>query len=140
MNRLQKWGGDHSQLVKYAIIGSTGVAWDFICFTVLMHVLSWPYLLANAISVSLGITNNFFLNALYNFRTRDRLLWRFVRFYGIGLVGLMISSLTMFILVNLINLNALWAKLVTLFMVAVLQFYLNKTITFKNREMQNANG
>jgi putative flippase GtrA len=140
MNMLRKCIRNNRHLLKYSFIGGTGVVLDFVSFAALTHALLLPYLPANAISVSLGITNNFFLNAFYNFHTRDRLLCRFIRFYSIGLLGLLISSVIMFILVNLISLNALSAKLITIVIVAVLQFYLNKTITFKNTEIQSTNG
>ncbi len=94
-----------SQLWQCMLIGCTGVTWDLVGFAILTHYLLLSYLLANAISVSLGITNNFFLNAFYNFKTRDRLFNRFIRFYCIGLIGLVVSSSLMFVLINIIVIN-----------------------------------
>ena len=139
MNRIGECVSNHKQFLKYSFIGGTGVAWDFISFALFTHYSLLPYLPANAVSVSLGITNNFFLNAFYNFGTRNHLFYRFVRFYSIGLLGLVISSVIMFVFVKFIGVNTLTAKTITLVIVAVLQFYLNKTITFKNVEIQSTN-
>ncbi|HEY3424937.1 MAG TPA: GtrA family protein [Negativicutes bacterium] len=125
------------QLLQYILIGCTGVTWDVIGFIILTKFLALPYLIANATSVSLGITNNFLLNAFYNFKMRDRLFNRFIRFYCIGLMGLLVSSGLMFVLVNTIVIDQFAAKLTTVVIVALLQFYFNKTITFGDVEHTN---
>ena len=122
------------QLLQYALIGVTGVTCDLLSFILLTKYLLLPYLLANAVSVSLGIANNFFLNAFYNFKVKDRLMVRFLRFYSIGLFGLALSSGLLFLLVQVLAAGQLAAKLLTAVMVALVQFYLNKTITFTDGE------
>lgn len=122
------------QLLQYALIGITGVTWDLLTFILLTKYLLLPYLVANAVSVSLGIANNFFLNAFYNFRVRDRLMVRFLRFYSIGLFGLGLSTGLLFLLVQVLAAGPLAAKMLTVVFVALVQFYLNKTITFTDGE------
>lgn len=122
------------QLLQYALIGITGVTWDLLTFILLTKYLLLPYLVANAVSVSLGIANNFFLNAFYNFKVRDRLMVRFLRFYSIGLFGLGLSTGLLFLLVQMLAAGPLAAKMLTVVFVALVQFYLNKTITFTDGE------
>lgn len=122
------------QLLLYACIGCTGVTIDFIAFLILTQYFLVPYLIANLAAVSLGITNNFFLNAFYNFKVKDRLINRFVRFYSIGLLGLLLSSGLLFLLVNTFSMHQVTAKSATVIIVALLQFYLNRTVTFIKSE------
>jgi Predicted membrane protein len=129
---------ENRRFIQYALIGLTGVALDMVAFLLLTDCLAVPYLAANALSVSLGITNNFFWNAFYNFQVKDRLFARFVRFYAIGLFGLALSSGLLFGLVQFAAVGATWAKLLTVVVVALIQFYLNKTITFMNMEQRHA--
>ena len=50
----------------------------------------------------------------------------------VAAVGFAASALILWLLVDLAGLDARWAKLITLPMVVVLQFSLNRRITFKN--------
>ena len=68
------------QLIRYCLIGVTGASLDAVLFW-LMTRAGVYYQLANFISVTCGIVNNFFLNAFFNFKTKNRLLRRFCSFY-----------------------------------------------------------
>ena len=118
--------------VLYGCIGVSGVLIDLIIFYLLVEKLSWNYQLANWVSTSLGIINNFFLNAFVNFGKTDHLLKRFARFYMIGLLGLFITALILFVLVELFQLDSVAAKGVTIVVVFLVQYGLNKRFSFKD--------
>ena len=122
--------------VKYAIIGASGVALDFLAFYILNVQLHVYYQYANIISVSLGITNNFFWNAFFNFRVTDKMLGRFVKFYLVGLLGLGLSSLLLYLLIDLASLMPLLAKAITMIVVVLVQFTLNKKFSFKQTAIE----
>ena len=48
--------------------------------------------IANPIAMSVGIINNFFINAFVNFKKTDRLLIRFFSFYSVGIVGILVGN------------------------------------------------
>ncbi len=89
------------------------------------------YQYANIISVSCGITNNFILNAILNFKVKDKMFIRFLRFYSIGLIGLIISSGLLYFLIDVFRMIEIISKGCTIFVVVILQYNLNKRITFK---------
>jgi len=117
--------------VIYCVIGLSGVALDYACYFVLVNWLGVYYLLANAVSCSLGISNNFLLNCFFNFKVNDRLLARFGSFYCVGLLGLAVSSAMLYALVSLARMNPNYSKLWTLAVVVVLQYNLNRLISFR---------
>jgi putative flippase GtrA len=119
----------HKQFVRYGLIGITGASIDFLLFAVLSNHMF--YLSANIISVSVGITNNFTLNTLFNFKVKSKFLIRFLSFYSIGLFGLLISSLLLTVLVSNLGLNHLLSKLITMGAVVAFQYYLNSRLTFR---------
>ena len=86
---------------------------------------------ANAVSVTLGITNNFFWNAFLNFKVTDNLIKRFLSFYMVGILGLLISSGMLYFLIEKNHINVIFSKIITIFVITVVQFLLNKLITFK---------
>lgn len=125
------WGLEkYRELILYCIIGCTGAGLDFVIFVVLTKCFLIHYQQANFVSVSLGIINNFFWNCYFNFKTKDRVLSRFVSFYSIGLFGWALSVFFLWLLIKMMDMNSIVAKLSTILVVTVLQFCLNKFITF----------
>lgn len=93
-----------------------------------------PYLYANVIGVHCGTFASFFLNRQFNFKVKDKTLLRFISFYIVGLIGLAISSGLLVVLVEKMKLNELVSKAFTIIAVALIQFILNKYISFRNEE------
>jgi len=116
-------------MVLYGIIGGFCAGLDFGIYSLLG--LWIPYLCANIISVHCGIFCSFFLNRQINFKVKDKPAKRFTSFYFVGLSGFGVSEMLIFILGTKFGLDYLVAKLLTVFVVALLQFILNKQITFK---------
>ena len=120
-------------LIKYCLIGVTGVTLDFICFALLVKFTSIHYQLASIISVSAGIINNFIWNVFFNFKTYNHLLLRFLSFYAVGTIGIGITALLLYLLIEQMNFNTIISKLVVIFIVTAVQFSLNKWITFRSK-------
>ena len=123
-------------LILYGIIGGFCAALDFGVYSVLCYWDFMPYLWANIISIHIGIFTSFVLNRSINFKVKDKTKQRFLSFYAVGLTGLGISELMLYLMVTLGGMNELLCKLISVVVVALIQFILNKYITFK----QNTNG
>ena len=121
----------YRQLVVYCMIGCTGATLDFVVYALLTNVAGMHYQLANFLSVSFGIINNFFWNCYFNFKTKDKILKRLVSFYSVGMFGWALSAGCLWLFIEVMSINVLIAKLGTIFFVTVVQFCLNKFITFK---------
>ena len=74
------------------------------------------------------------LNRSLNFRVKDKATVRFMSFYAVGIAGLGISELMLYLLVTVGGMNELICKLLSIVVVALVQFLLNKYVTFKTRE------
>ena len=120
-------------LILYGIIGGFCAALDFGIYTALCYWNVMPYLWANIISIHVGIFTSFALNRSLNFKVKDRLATRFLSFYAVGLTGLGISELMLYLLVTIGGLNEVFCKLLSIVVVALVQFILNKYITFKKQ-------
>lgn len=118
------------KFVRYAVIGFSGVAIDFVIYALLVKFAHFSPVIASIISVSIAILNNFVWNAFSNFKKKDRILRRFVKFYLTGCVGLALTVVIIFILHDLINLGPLLSKIISIPPVVALQFILNKRYTF----------
>ena len=129
MNAIGKLYHKFRELILYGIIGGFCAALDFGVYTLLGLII--PFLVANIISVHCGIICSFLLNRNFNFKVKDKTKRRFLSFYLVGLSGLGISELLLWIFSTRMGLNHLAVKLATVVIVALYQFLLNKYVTFK---------
>ena len=133
MNIINDLYNRFRNLILYGIIGGFCAALDFGVYSVLIYLDIMPYLWANVISIHIGIFTSFLLNRSLNFRVKDKTAVRFLSFYVVGLVGLGISELMLFCMVTVGGWNELICKLLSIVVVALVQFLLNKYITFKTK-------
>jgi putative flippase GtrA len=118
------------QLVRYTLIGGTGVALDLAVFLVLHNLAGMDEQVANVLSTTVGITNNFVLNALFTFERRDRIVLRFLRFYAVGLTGIALTYLLFLVFTDGLGIDADLVKAGSLPLVLALQFVLNRKWSF----------
>lgn len=118
-------------LILYGAIGCLSSGLDFAVFTLLSEYAGVYYLLANCISVLIGITTSFYLNRTYNFKVKDKTARRFSIFLTVGLCGLVLSNIILWIGIDRLCLNGILVKLLSIVLVVFFQFLANKYITFR---------
>jgi dolichol-phosphate mannosyltransferase len=121
---------DLRQLITYALVGVSGVLLDMGAFLLLYNVAGMHEQVANVLSTSLGITNNFVLNALFTFSKRDRLLMRYLRFYAVGLTGITLTFVLLAVFSRGLGIDPNLVKAGSLPVVLVFQFLLNRKWSF----------
>jgi len=117
------------QILLYGVIGWCSALLDLLLFTLLYYGFSVNEFLTNVISVHAGIALSFILNRKFNFKKTDRVLFRVVSFYLIGLLGLLLSNGLLW-LGRAMTLLVMPVKITSVFIVAIVQFTLNKLIAF----------
>ena len=118
------------ELVLYGVIGLFSASIDTLSFYLLRRYgLLLP--VANFIGVNIGIFLSFFLNTYLNFKKTTELKKRAVTFFFVGYCGLAVSSVIMYVGVRRMGKWELAVKVLSVMIVAGLQFLLNKFITFR---------
>lgn len=117
-------------IILYGLIGISGVILDIIFFAVLFNVFNVQKEVANIISTSIGITNNFILNTIFNFKVKDKFARRFVTFYFVGITGIILTNILLFIGTDNLGINANIIKILSLPIVFMTQYFINKKLTF----------
>lgn len=118
-------------LILYGIIGCCTASLDFLIFTGLTQFTSIHYIIANVISCSTGILCSFLLNRKYNFKVTDHTMRRMVVFFSVGVFGLFLSSVILHFCVDDLHWGELISKLTSIVIVVIIQFFLNKYISFR---------
>lgn len=79
-----------SRLLRFMVVGASGTMADFATLTLLKELAGLPTLIANTLSFSVGLVNNFTWNRLWTFpeskvRKKRTQLMQFATINGIGL-------------------------------------------------------
>ena len=119
-------------LILYGIIGGMSAALDALVFWLLFQKCGLNEYAANTISVQCGIFLSFFLNSRYNFKKTDKFWSRFIPFYLTGLFGLLLYHGILW-LGSHYNFDALITKLVSIVIVALVQFFINRAVAFREK-------
>jgi putative flippase GtrA len=119
------------RLTKYLMLGGVGASIDSIVFLSLNYVGILP-LIANTVSTILGIGVSYGLNSKYTFNQAQYSRIAAIKFFAVGLVGLIFSNIILWLLIAMIDIQPFIAKIMTLPAVALVQFTLNKVWTFNN--------
>ncbi len=124
------------QLLLYCICGGIGVTADYFVYYSALTFGVW-YQTANIFGYLSGTLVSFFLNRKITFGIRDKLAYRLAMFLGVALIGFSVSAVMLWFLVDLMLVDARIAKLLTLPVVVIIQFSMNRRITFlKNTSEQ----
>ena len=134
MELLKRLYAKFRHLILYGIIGSCTATLDFLIFTLLTSVMGVHHLVANCISVPAGIITSFYLNRKYNFKVSDKTAQRFGIFLTVGLSGLLMSNIILWVGIDKLHINETITKLASIVLVVFFQFLLNKFVTFRVKD------
>lgn len=128
----------YGEIINYLIFGVATTVVNIVVFFLFDTVLSIPYLIANAIAIILSILFAFFTNKKYVFKsqaTSRQDSWEeFVRFVSFRVLSGLFDMLSMWILVDMLLFGTNLAKLLTQFIVVVLNYVFSKFFVFKQEE------
>lgn len=121
----------HKQFLLYCVIGGCGTALTCLMYAGLVKFAGLDYQFANAIGYTAGTILSFVLNYWYNFQVTDQPFRRFAIFFAVALVGLAVSAGLLHVLVGHYKLNIYTTYLIVIFVVVLLQYNLNRLLSFR---------
>jgi putative flippase GtrA len=119
------------QFLLYCIIGLSGTLLDFAVYSQILKAKLLDYQAANAISYASGTMLSFILNARFNFRITDKIALRLACFFGVALLGWSVSAGLLHEFVGVLGYNKYLSKAATLVVVVILQYNLNRLLSFR---------
>ena len=134
-SKTGSYSEDFVQLVKYVLIGVLGLVVDFGIYTILTH-FKMNVEIANIISSTCGIINNFLWNSYTNFKVHDRMILRFISYFIVGQITTVFTTVSLFIFVTKLGYPHLIVKIVATFVATLIQFVINKVVTFRKAKKE----
>ncbi|MEX0931756.1 MAG: FAD-dependent oxidoreductase [Candidatus Paceibacterota bacterium] len=123
----------HINLIRYFVIGASAALIDVLSFLFFFNVMSYSATLSTLISVPLATLYAFLMNIYFNFKTTDDLIRRFFSYVSVSGVGLLISALILYVFTDRLGLNGNIIKILTLPLIFILQYTLNKRFSFRDK-------
>lgn len=107
----------------FALIGLIGMIWDFGSTWFWKEKCHWNPFVATSIGFVLGVTNNYLLNAIYNYHTKSIVDMRAIGlFFIVNLVALGINLIVIYICNKKLKINFYWSKVIASGFGTVLNF------------------
>ena len=138
MTKIKRFVNKYEEVIGYLIFGGLTTVVNIIVFYLFDSIFDVHYLVANAIAIVVSILFAFFTNKKYVFKssTPTVQLWlkEFSLFVSFRLLSAVFDMGSMWLLVDGLNLNANVAKIITQFIVVVLNYAFSKFFIFKQGE------
>ena len=121
------------QLLRYGFVGGVAFVADYGSLFVLTHYFGVYYLWSAAIAFVIGLTVNYLLSISWVFnKNRSTKPWvEFLVFALIGVIGLGLNELIMYVATELLAIHYLLSKLISTGLVFCWNFFARKLIIFK---------
>lgn len=123
------------QFLKFGLVGLSNTILSYVVFSILV-LLGLHYLIANAISFFVGVSNAFYWSNKYVFKKSEDehrgILQSLIKtFFAYGFTGLLLNSFFLWILIERYDIYSLIAQILCLVITVPLNFVLNKFWSFK---------
>ncbi|MCK9205393.1 MAG: GtrA family protein [Bacteroidales bacterium] len=129
------------QLFRYGFVGGIAFLVDFGTLFVLTEYIHFHYLLSAAIGFIFGLIVNYLLSIewVFNNRTIGNRWLEFLFFTIIGLIGLGLNELFLWILTDILAVYYLLSKIITTILVYFWNFFARKALLFNKATLGNRN-
>lgn len=125
------------EFILYVVFGLLTTAISVLSYQLFESRLGMHYALANILSWVLAVTfayvtNKFFVFQAHNDK-KSSLFLEMILFYAARLFSLAIEEGGLFLLIDLVHMDGLWAKLILQVVVVILNYVLSKLIIFRKK-------
>lgn len=123
------------QLFRYGFVGGAAFIVDYGALYILTEYAGFHYLLSATIAFILGLLTNYLLSISWVFnngKMSNRLL-EFLVFALIGVIGLGLNTIIMYISTDLLGVHYMISKIISTILVFFWNFFARKFILFKSK-------
>ncbi|MCB0806342.1 MAG: GtrA family protein [Bacteroidales bacterium] len=119
------------KLLKFAVVGFSGVFVDFSFTFVSKEWLRIPRYIANAIGFTLASGWNYYFNRIWTFESHNpEIMMEFSMFFTVSLIGLLVNTLVLWLLVSKFKRHFYLSKIFAIAVASLWNFLANYYITF----------
>lgn len=121
------------KIVKFGIVGSSGIVIDFGITYLLKEKLKVHRYLSNSLGFLFAASNNFIWNKLWTFENQNPAIGsQYLKFLLIGSVGLVLNNIFVYLFTEKLKLNFYLSKVFAIGLVLIWNFTGNLIFTFSD--------
>lgn len=125
------------RILKFGVVGASGVAVNMGCLYLLKEFAGLPYFVASLIAIELSILSNFTINLLWTWRDRsgEGSLWtKMIRYHiGAGATAFLGNYLILIALTELFGVHYLISNLIGIGVGTLANYVINDLWTFRKK-------
>ncbi len=121
------------QIARFIIAGGSTATLDFILYWFIVQILGWHYILAVTISFIIASSVNYYISiqwVFFNGKFKSKLSEYLVFLFFTGL-GLLLNYIILYAGIELLKINNLNARILSIIIVTIFNFVTKKFIVFK---------
>ena len=135
-DKLHKIYKDHKEMVMYALFGVVTFFVSVLSFALFTKLMGLDALIANVFSWILAVMTAYITNKKWVFLSvtegkRD-LMKECMEFFGGRFFTLLVEELMLFVFVTMMQIDAMFIKIIAQVIVVILNYLISKLIVFKN--------
>ena len=128
------------QFLRYLVTGGLAFVVDFGLFALCLYIWEWHYLLANLVGLVAGLVLNHTMSIVWVFTACERTLEKrkvmeFTLFALVGIAGVGINQLLMFLMVGVFDWNEMLSKMIAAVLVLMWNFGARKLMLFREKKV-----
>lgn len=135
MSKISEVYVKYKEFILYIVFGVLTTVVSISSYYICSEILNIHYLVSNIISWILSVIFAYFTNRVWVFESKIKnfsdILKEMFTFVNCRLLSGVIDMATMFVLVEAIHINDMYAKIFTQFIVVILNYVLSKLIVFR---------
>lgn len=121
------------KLIKFGVVGCSGLVIDFGFTYLLKEKLGVHKLLSNSVGFIMAASSNYYLNRVWTFESHNpNVSIEFSSFFAIALVGLLINNGILWLINTKFGFNFYVAKLIAIGITVIWNFGANFLVTFSS--------
>lgn len=118
------------QEIRFLIVGAINTVVGYGTYAILLFI-SYPYLIANTISMIVGVANSYLWNRFFTFKSKGKAASEIVRFSFVYLISYCCSMLFLYLIVGQLGMNAYIAGGLNIIVTTLISWFGHKNFSFK---------
>lgn len=123
------------RILKFCAVGFSNALVTAIVVYIMMHLLSYDYIISNICGYILAVANSFIWNKIWVFQARNTNVWKEIMLFAFAFIIAYLSQfIFLLILVEHLDVNEYWAQFAGLFIYGGINFVMNRVLTFSRKK------
>lgn len=116
---------------KFVLVGLLNSSINYIVFTVCLKFLNFHYILSGGIGFGVAVIPAYYFNSIWTFRDDSINVKKFIMYIYINIFTLILHFITIFIVVNFLDIVEVFSQLFGIAVTTFINFFLIRKFIFK---------